>query len=462
MKSRMKSRDAESYEDTGYGEGSRYAAHLDRGWSLLERGDLEPARTAAEHAAQSRPEDPDAAMLLGAIALAEGDPAESLREYERAIELDSDYLEAYAAAAQVCLLDLDEPRRALAFCEDALALDDLGPFEALDLGLLAVDCELSADLLAQARTRLTTMPEGRVLDAALELVGADDDGDDASLEVDLGTDRGAALAFLRTDFEGEPLDDEERTERASRLLGLSLRMARLALDAEETGLAFDLAQRTALRFATEPDAWHLFSEAAHRAGDPVAGNAAGLQTLELDTALGLPQWVPPPAIVSRRVLRALAQSGDADLEALAKDDVAPAVIVRDAPPPELVLEGIDPRLPALSLATRVGDDTPMRLTGVAVYSGNIARYAGDAERFESELKWSVLDELSAFLGLSDERRDKLGLPPLPAALRPPEPAPAEDDDAARRPRRRTQPKKKAKAAAKKKAAKTKAKAKPKG
>lgn len=460
MKSRMKSRDAESYEDTGYGEGSRYAAHLDRGWSLLERGDLEPARTAAEHAADSRPEDPDAAMLLGAIALAEGDPTESLRAYERAIELDSDYLEAYAAAAQVCLLDLDDPGRALSLCEDALALDDLGPFEALDLNLLAVDCELSAQLQAQASKRLTTMAERRVLDAALELLGGSDDEDD-DLEIDLGTDRGAALAFLRTDFEGEPLDDEERTERAGRVLGLSLRMARLGLDADEITMAVELAQRTAARFSKEPDVWHLLSEAAHRAGDPVAGNAAGLQTLQLDLALGVPEWVPPPAIVSRRVLRALSQSGDDDLVAIAKAEPPPAIVVRDAPAPELVLEGVDPRLPALSLATRTGDEGPMRLTGVAIYSGNLARYAGDAERFEAELKWSVLDELSAFLGLSDERRDKLGLPPLPASMRPPEPAPVAEDDTTRRPRRRASTKTKTKKAAAKKKTKTKAKAKPK-
>jgi tetratricopeptide (TPR) repeat protein len=455
MKSRMKGRDAESDEDTGYGEGSRYAAHLDRGWSLLERGDLEPARTAAEHAAQTRPDDPDAAMLLGAIALAEGDPAESVAAYERAAELDPDYLEAYAAAAQVCLLDLDEPMRALAYCEDALSLEGLGPFEALDLGLLAADCELAADREAAARSRLATMPSRQVLLAALALLGDDDDSDDDDLEIDLGTDRGAALAFLRTDFEGEPLDDDDRTERASRILALSLRLARLQLDAGDVDAARELSGQVAMRFSGEPDAWHLLSEAAHRAGDSLGANAAGLETLRLDLEQGTPSWVPTPAIIHRRALRLLAASGDDGVVRLATADPPPALLVRDAPPPELVLEGVDPRIPALALASRSGDDGPPRLTGVALYRSNIARYAGDADRFEAELRWSLLDEVTAFMGLSDERRDALGLPPLPAAMRAVEPVVTEDETPRRKPRRRT----KAAAAAAPAQAKSKAKAK---
>ena len=84
----MKGRDAEEPEDFGYGEASRYAAHLDRGWAMLDRGDPAAARTSAEHAQEARPNDPDAAVLLGAVALAESDPYESLRYYDKVIELD--------------------------------------------------------------------------------------------------------------------------------------------------------------------------------------------------------------------------------------------------------------------------------------------------------------------------------------------------------------------------------------
>ncbi|MEX1361868.1 MAG: hypothetical protein AB1Z98_02010, partial [Nannocystaceae bacterium] len=72
----MKGREAEEAEDFGFGEASRYAAHLDRGWAMLDRGDPAAARTSAEHAQEARPSDPDAAVLLGAVALAQSDPEE--------------------------------------------------------------------------------------------------------------------------------------------------------------------------------------------------------------------------------------------------------------------------------------------------------------------------------------------------------------------------------------------------
>src|SRR5690349_11060990 len=129
MKGHMNGRDAEETEDAGYGETSRYAAHLDRGWALLDRGDLAAARTSVQHAQDVRPDDPDAAVLLGAIALAEGNAQDSLRCYDRAIEMDGEYLEPYAAAAAVCLYELDDPARALRYVSDALELEDLAPFE---------------------------------------------------------------------------------------------------------------------------------------------------------------------------------------------------------------------------------------------------------------------------------------------------------------------------------------------
>jgi tetratricopeptide (TPR) repeat protein len=101
--------DSEDLDDAGFGETSRYAAHLDRGWSLLDRAEFEAARQSATHAQRLRPDAPDAAVLLGAIALAEGDAGESLRCYDQAIELDPDYFEPYAAAAQVALFDLGDP-----------------------------------------------------------------------------------------------------------------------------------------------------------------------------------------------------------------------------------------------------------------------------------------------------------------------------------------------------------------
>jgi tetratricopeptide (TPR) repeat protein len=120
----VSSRD-QAQDDDGFGEASRYTAHLDRGWSLLDRGDFQHARTSAQQALELRPDVPDAAMLLAAISLAESDPEASLEWYERAIETDAEYVDAQLAAAQVLLYDLEQPERALAragqACRDGAA-----------------------------------------------------------------------------------------------------------------------------------------------------------------------------------------------------------------------------------------------------------------------------------------------------------------------------------------------------
>ena len=186
------SEEPEELEDNGFGETSRYAAHLDRGWSLLDRGDLGAARTSAEQARELRPEAPDAAVLLGAIALADRNPQESLRWYDAAVELDPEYLEPYAAAAQVCLFDLGAHEQALRYCEEALELEHREPFETLDLQLLAAEAQLALGRFEAARARLAGVDETDNLCAALEhgLEDADTDtvADDEATE--------SAVAFL--------------------------------------------------------------------------------------------------------------------------------------------------------------------------------------------------------------------------------------------------------------------------
>jgi tetratricopeptide (TPR) repeat protein len=159
--------DGEEMDDAGFGETSRYAAHLDRGWSLLDRSEFEAARQSANHAQRIRPDAPDAAVLLGAIALAEGDAGESLRWYDQAIELDPDYFEPYAAAAQVALFDLGDATRALHYCDDALELDAVSAIDAMDLELLGAECLISLGRDDEARARLDTLREHPLFTAIL-------------------------------------------------------------------------------------------------------------------------------------------------------------------------------------------------------------------------------------------------------------------------------------------------------
>lgn len=480
--------DGEEMDDAGFGETSRYAAHLDRGWSLLDRSDFEAARQSANHAQRLRPDAPDAAVLLGAIALAEGDAGESLRWYDQAIELDPDYFEPYAAAAQVALFDLGDATRALHYCDDALELEAVSAIDAMDLELLGAECLISLGRDEEARARLDTLREHPLFGAILlppsgtpEVVSAspDDDPEDAAEaaeaeppprrvrtrsarardaaptddpEADAEADDEDAVAELSEDEDGEPLDEEERSAQVQRVLQFALRLSRLWLDLGSADGALPLLRAAVERFASNADAWHLVSEAEFLAGDARAACHAALRVYRLDAQHQAPKWLPTPALLHRKVVHILSTCTDEALRELGQRRAALVLLVHDVPSLELVLEGVDPRIPALVLATRGGhhdyeeDDRRPELTGLAVYRRNLMRMARTPEQFDQELRFAVLEELANFFQLSDPRRTALGLPPLTAeeppegfAL-PPEPEPEapilDDEQSEDRPRRR--------------------------
>lgn len=437
----MVGRDVEEF-DSGYGESSRYAAHLDRGWALLDRGDLVAARTSVEHAQEVRPDDPDASVLLGAIALAEGDPAEALRCYERAAELDPEYLEPYVAAAQVCLFDLEDPGRALRFCEDALELEHLSAFEALDLGLLQAECVLAA---AGANQQAARGPDGfkpldlgpdtpelgqaedlAVVVATLELAARGPNDADLKTRDPVLAEAAEALML---DNEGERLDEDEQRDRVARAFQLLMRWARLKLDLGDIASATEQLGKLTDWFPEEADAWYLLGEARLRSQDVLRATEASLRTLELDTRTPLPGWLPPVGRLQRRVLQTLQRVEIEAIRQAIKDDRPIAVLIQERPAPELVAEGIDPRLPALALGTRLDPQAPaLTLTGIAIYVANIARVCRDATQFEEELKLSLDEELGVFFA------DAVQAPPEADEESPEAPPAAANED--KKPRRR--------------------------
>ncbi len=507
--------DSEDLDDAGFGETSRYAAHLDRGWSLLDRVEFEAARQSANHAQRLRPDAPDAAVLLGAIALAEGDAAESLRCYDLAIELDPDYFEPYAAAAQVALFDLGDAGRALHYCDDALELDTVSAIDAMDLELLGAECLISLGRDDEARARLDTLrehplfaailhppagdpevsvspddpdpepePEEAPADSAVEeepplrrrsrsvrvreALSARDEAneaeestgeEDADDEADAAE---AAVAELSEDEDGEPLDPEERTAQVHRVLQFALRLSRLWLDLGSAEGALPLLRAAVERFPNNADAWHLVSEAEFLAGDARAACHAALRVYRLDAQSQAPKWLPSPAQLHRKVVHILSTCTDDNLRELGQRRAALVLLVHDVPSLELVLEGVDPRVPAVALATRGGhhdahhdhhdhdhddhgEDHAPELTGLAVYRRNLMRLARNTDQFDQELRFAVLEELANFFQLSDPRRAALGLPPLGgepldeglvAAEPEPPPEPALDDGTGEGSRRR--------------------------
>lgn len=430
----MNGRDAEEY-DSGYGESSQYAAHLDRGWALLDRGDLSAARTSVSHAQDVRPDDPDASVLQGAIALAEGNAEESLKCYERALELDPDYLEPYAAAAQICLFDLDDPDRALHFCSEALELDVLDAVESVDLNLLAAECELAQNRPRAARRRLAGCAELAFIGSALELAAglwsAEDTNGEARREL--------AVRVLERDMDGEPLDDDDRKDRLARVFQLALRTARLTLDIGDTDKTVVSLRAVTEMFPNEADAWYLLSEAYLRAGDVRRGAEASLRTLELDAQIELASWIPNPAEIHQRVLAALGRLGDERIRTAIDDDTPVGLLIQERPSPELIAEGIDPRILTMALGARpssAAPDAPLILTAVSVYRANIARLCRNLETFDEELRLALADELEAFFTGPPAPAEPVAPPPQ-AAAEPASDASEAGDKSRRRKRRRS-------------------------
>ncbi|MEZ4381720.1 MAG: metallopeptidase family protein [Nannocystaceae bacterium] len=396
---------ARERDDAGYGETSRYAAHLDRGWSLLDRAEFAAARQSARHAQKIRPEAAEAPVLLGAIALAEGDPEESLRWYESAIEIDPEYFDPFLAAAQVALFDLGDAARALQLCDEALDLEGISAFDALELGLLGAESQINLGLLEEATERLAALATHPLIEVATK----------ADLnEIDVGSGEHAhVLAELVEDDDGEPLGEEERIAQQARLVHHSLRLARLWLDIQLPDESLLLLRALVERHSNNADAWHLLSEAEYQQGDARAACHAALRVYRLDAQAAIPKWVPNPAQLHRKVVQILTECPDGALRELGQRRVALVVLVHEMPSMELILEGVDPRIAALSLASRGADDgSPPVLTGIAIYRRNLLRLARAPEFFDQELRYAILEELAAFLQLDDDRRVALGLHPL--------------------------------------------------
>jgi tetratricopeptide (TPR) repeat protein len=390
----------DDFEGDAFGETSRYTAHLDRGWSLLDRGDLRQARQSALQAHELRPDVPDAAMLMAAIALHEHDGESALEWYDKAIEADGEYVEAQLAAAQVLLYDLDDPQRAIERADQAIDLDEASALDRLDLGLLAIEALVRSNQDTSARARLTGLADIGVLEELF----------------DPNTSMPRASELL--DYLGGLHEHEDEHEGPFRRHAqLAIRIAQLHVDLGSPRDALPWLRALLARLEDDAELWYLLNEAAFLAGDLVVASRAALEVLRLDAAEPLPPWLPEPVALHRRVNELLLGCGDLQLARLARDSDF-VVFINDRVPPELVLEGVDPRARVLALASRAinffepeGEDPPPVLTGLSLYRRSLARFARDAEHLDQELSIALFEELAAYFDLDDARRERLGLLP---------------------------------------------------
>ncbi|MGB1277545.1 MAG: metallopeptidase family protein, partial [Nannocystaceae bacterium] len=406
---------------------------------------FDAARHSANHARRLRPDAPDAAVLLGAISLAEDEPLESLRWYETAIELDPDYFEPYVAASQISLFDLGDPAKALRFCEDGLDLEHEGPLDLLELELLAAEAELELQRPEAVTSRLERVGRYPVV---RYLVRAPDESEDdtwlLSESAELQPLEPTGIDALDRDEDGAALDEDERRAVFGRLVHLVQRVCRLWLDLFREQVALPMLRSLVRHAPQHADSWYLLSEAEHLAGRPRIACHAALRVYRLDAHFKAPDWLPSPAQVHRKVVEILGECQDSALRELSQRRVALIVLIHEVPGLELILEGIDPRTPVLALASSspvTGEaspatpTTPPELTGLAIYRRSLMRVTRSPQQFEAELRHAVLEELAAFFELDNPRRESLGLAPLPTEASKPA-APAEEEPPPRRRRRK--------------------------
>ena len=145
----------------GAGGGSsveKFYAELDRCWSLLERGDLEGAQSLALKLLRTDGDAPELYVLLGMIDGMQGDPEKALTYYERAMDIDPEYVEPIICAAELQIWELEDYEKALGLCERALDLAEEED-EYVDALLLKAEALANLDREQAAYATLQELPE---------------------------------------------------------------------------------------------------------------------------------------------------------------------------------------------------------------------------------------------------------------------------------------------------------------
>lgn len=146
----------------------RFSAHLDRAWQLVSKGDAGRAMLAARQALGIDDESPEVHNLLGCIYAMEGDFGEALSCYQRAIDLDEDYLDPLLNSAELLIHSHGNPENAIDFCHQARELVELED-ELVEVVLLETDALLSLGRIEDARNMLREI-ENREFEEAVHFM----------------------------------------------------------------------------------------------------------------------------------------------------------------------------------------------------------------------------------------------------------------------------------------------------
>lgn len=128
----------------------RFSAHLDRAWQLISNGDGGRALIAARQALSIDGESPEVHNLLGCIYAMDGDYGEALTCYQKAIDLDEDYLDPLLNSAELLIHSHAGPENAIDLCRKARELVELEE-ELVEVVMLETDALLSLGRFDDAR-----------------------------------------------------------------------------------------------------------------------------------------------------------------------------------------------------------------------------------------------------------------------------------------------------------------------
>jgi predicted Zn-dependent protease with MMP-like domain/Flp pilus assembly protein TadD len=339
-------------------DNNEITAHLERGWSLAESGDMRGAAGSAYAALDLDAESSDAYLLLGVVACSEGDPHEGLEFFRKAMSLDPEYIEPMLEAAETLAFRLPE---------DEADLD-----EAHDL------CD---EALALAEERSPEWVDALLLHVELKLL--------------LGEEEGATREAARL-RELEPTD-----------ASVALRAARLLIDLEDLDAAERLLGRARSLDPDSADVLHATGLLHEAQGEREQSIAAWSRVVELDRQVPSPAW----AMSEEEFAETAEQALGALPEALRTRLANVPLLVEDFPAPAQLAEGLDPRSLGLFDGVPYGDQsgsgaTP-QLSRIYLYRRTIERAVSSREQLVEEIERTLFHETGHFFAITDEELEAL-------------------------------------------------------
>ncbi len=363
---------------------------LERGFAALDAGRLDDAVNSLDRCRRIDRGNPDVISLAAAVAEARGDVDEAIAQYRALAAVFPDDVPPRLAIARLELHSLGDPDAALATLAAAFDFID-EEADLIEAVVLRADALISTEDLAGARACLAELATSAIDDAGLAFELAE-----LSLAAkDLGAARRWIAAARALPIEPAAPDTNDDDAAAG---------AGADGDAEDAAPPLTDAQ---LRDAREADALHMLGRVHEAADERAEMIACWQQVLALDLA------APPRGIeISDDELEAIAHAALAELPAEVRAKLERVPIMIDAlPTPELVAEGLDPRLLGVFQGTPLpeGGDLAASVTTIHLFRTNLASAAVDREMLEHEIRITVLHETAHYFGLDDADLEKLGL-----------------------------------------------------